>query len=105
MVKHPRIDPPPSASSEITAVFARETPSLFAPPLRDLGVVARQQHLGNGAPLPRARARVLRVFEQTVLEALGNARLRLAHHAGNEPDASAADAEPGAPATDGRLDA
>ena len=50
-------------------------------------VIARQQRLGNGAPLPFARAGVMGIFEQAGLETLLVARLDLAHHAGDQPHA------------------
>jgi len=40
-----------------------------APPLVDLLVVARQQHLGDVEPFERPRSRVLRMLEEAVLEA------------------------------------
>src|SRR4051794_27169625 len=50
-------------------------------------MVAGEQHLGNGAALPLARACIVRVFEKTVLEALLLARRFLAHDARQKPHA------------------
>ena len=57
------------------------------PPFVDPLVIARQQHVGNRAPLPFARPRVMGIFEQAALEALLLARFDLAHHAGDQPHA------------------
>ena len=66
-----------------------------APPGGDLGVVAREEHVGNCAALPFARAGIVRIFEQPVFEALLCARRFLAHHAGNEPHAGVEQGERG----------
>ena len=68
---------------------------LLAPPFRDRLVIAREQHLGDGAALPFARPGVMRIFEQAGLETLGNAGFRLAHHAGDQPHAGVEHGERG----------
>src|SRR5580704_6399173 len=65
------------------------------PPFGDLRVVAREQHLRNRATLPYARARIVRIFEQALLEALLLARSVLAHHSGDEPHAGVEDRQRG----------
>ena len=50
-------------------------------------MVARQQDFRDRPPLPVAWLRVLRVFEQAVLEALGLPGFDSAHHARDQPDA------------------
>src|ERR1700733_2724134 len=72
---------------QVRASLARDTLGLGATPRRDLGVVAREEHVRNCAALPFARAGVVRILEQPALEAFLGARLLLPHHAGNEPHA------------------
>src|SRR5262245_30661524 len=55
---------------EVRPALAGEPLGRGAAPGGDLAVVARYQDLGDGLPLPGLRARVLRVFEQAVGEAL-----------------------------------
>src|ERR1700691_1751292 len=69
---------------QVRASLARDTLGLGATPRRDLGVVAREEHVRNCAALPFAGAGVVRIFEQPALEALLGARVLLAHHTGNE---------------------
>jgi hypothetical protein len=54
---------------------------LLTPPLRDLLVVAGEQNIRNGVALERARAGVLRIFEQAIREALLRKALLRADHA------------------------
>src|SRR5271165_2913841 len=58
-------------------------------------MVARQQHIGNGAALPFARAGIVRIFEQARFEAFLRARGLFADHAGVEADAGVKDRERG----------
>src|SRR5499427_7413565 len=72
---------------QIRAADAGEPLGLGAAPGRDLGMVAAGEDGGDRTALPHLRPGVLRVFEQTLAEALLQARSLLAHYAGQEPDA------------------
>src|SRR4051795_6112950 len=72
---------------KVRAALLGELFGLGAAPGRDFGVVARHQHLGDGAALPKLRPRVMWVFEQAFGEALLGSRRLLAHHARQKPHA------------------
>src|SRR6202040_455146 len=72
---------------QIRAAGAREPLGLAAAPGRDLGMVAAGEDGGDRMALPHLRPGVLRVFEQSLAEALLQARSLLAHHAGQQPHA------------------
>ena len=58
-----------------------------APPAGDAPVVAGEQDLGDIQPLERPRSRILRMFEQPVLEALVLKRRRRPEHPRDQPHA------------------
>ena len=58
-----------------------------APPFGDLLVIARQQHIGDGAALEVARPCVMRIFEQPGREALLGERALIAGDALDQPHA------------------
>ena len=67
---------------EIGAALAREALGLGAAPGLDALVVAGEQHVGNRAALPVARARVVRIFQKAGVEAFLGQRCGVTHDAG-----------------------
>src|SRR3954469_11505366 len=72
---------------EIRPPLPREALRLLPAPAGDRGVMAGEERLRDGAALPLARPRVVRVFEEAGLEALlGRGGVR-PHDAGQKPHA------------------
>src|SRR5271166_1558624 len=94
----PALNPPAArerGEAQIRPSLPCDALRLAPPPLGDLRVVALEQHVGNGAALPFARAREVGMFDETALEALVGARGLLAHDSGDEPHARVEDGERG----------
>src|SRR5580698_362565 len=91
----PRRIAAPLTLRQVRASLARDALGFGASPCRDLGVVAREKHIGNRAALPFARAGIVRVLEQALFEAFLRAGLLLTHHAGDEPHAGVENRERG----------
>src|SRR5678815_943099 len=60
-------------------------------PRRDPRMIPRPQHLGDRAPFPCHRPGIVRIFQETLLEALLLSAGGRAHYPGEEPYASIED--------------
>src|SRR5437868_4678819 len=60
-------------------------------PCRDLRMIPRPQHFGDRAPFPCHRPGIVRIFQETLLEALLLSAGGRAHYPGKEPHASIED--------------
>src|SRR5258705_8946298 len=69
---------------EVGASLFRDLARLFAAPLLDGRVVAVHQYVRHLEPAELPRTRVMRRLEEAVLERLGDGRLRVADHAGEQ---------------------
>ena len=72
---------------EVGPALAGDPQRFLAPPSGDAGVIAGQQNVGDRAPLPFARARIMGIFEQAAIRSFPARQFRLAHHAGQQADA------------------
>src|ERR1051325_819972 len=74
------------AAEQIRPSFLRALPRLFHPPLRNLRVVAGDQHVGNFHSAKFRRTRPLRIFESDAgAEGFLLRTLVVAQHAGQQP--------------------
>src|SRR6266404_620588 len=60
-------------------------------PCRDLRMIPRPQHVGDRAPFPCHWSGIMRIFQETLLEALLLSAGGRAHYPGEEPYASVED--------------
>src|SRR5690606_30006927 len=70
---------------EVRAPLPRGDFPLRLPPFGDVGVMPRQEHLGNVEPFEPPRTGILRMLEEAVFETLLAQTLRLPQNAGHEP--------------------
>src|SRR5436190_14163460 len=72
-------------SKQVRSAFLRPEPRLLGTPAGDLGVVARNQNIGNFHPAELSRPRVLRILEQPEVERFFMRTGVIAQHARQQP--------------------
>src|SRR5262249_52927573 len=79
---------PEPAFPQIRAALPRRLFPLLLPPLADPVMMTGEQYLRHRAAIPILRPRVVRIFEEAVLETFLRERRLVAHHARQQPHAS-----------------